>query len=114
MIRKRIVGLVDPVNAVVYSGIDTTDKIMTVFRSYEAADVLDFAPFIDKHTVFLLYSNGAGDDWWPTRLLHDGYRLQLLARQGNHFMYLVEPEAPHSVASRDPAIAAPNVRTSPQ
>ena len=114
VIRKRIVGLVDPVNAVVYSGIDTTDKIMTVFRSYEAADVLDFAPFIDKHTVFLLYSNGAGDDWWPTRLLHDGYRLQLLARQGNHFMYLVEPEAPHSVASRDPAIAAPNVRTSPQ
>jgi Dolichyl-phosphate-mannose-protein mannosyltransferase len=93
VLRKRIVGLVDPVNAVVYSGTDTTDKIMNVFRSYEAVDVLDFAPFIEKHTVFLLYSNGAVEDWWPTRLLHDGYRLQLLARHGNHVMYLVKLEA---------------------
>jgi hypothetical protein len=94
-LRKRIKGLVDPVNAVVYSGADSSDNLMTVYRKYETIDVLDFGPFAAQQKVFLLYSNGTIEDWWPGRLLHEGDRLELLALQGNRAMYLVELEAPH-------------------
>ena len=67
------------------------------------------SPLSSKGIPFsYVYSNGTIEDWWPTRLLHDGYRLQLLARQGNHVMYLVELETPHSVASRNPATSRAN------
>jgi hypothetical protein len=92
-LRRRIMALVDPANAVIYTGADT-DQIPVALRSYEPVVIRNFAPFAAEHPVFLLYSTGSVLDWWPARLAHDGHRLQLLAAHGRDAMYLVELKAP--------------------
>jgi 4-amino-4-deoxy-L-arabinose transferase-like glycosyltransferase len=88
----RFVSIVDAPQAVIYSGNDTGDKELAVIRSYTTLRIYDFAPFVAEHPVFLLYSGngGAGLDWWPPRLLRDGYTLRPVAvRDMYHRVFLV-------------------------
>ena len=77
----RFFLVVDAPQAVVYSGSDSADKEYEAMRSYAPLQIYDFAPFVAEHPVFLLYSGngGAGLDWWPPRLLRDGYTLRPVA-----------------------------------
>ena len=89
-LRKNVFGLVDPVNAVAYSGTDNLDKLAILWRAYEPVAFEDFAKFAGEHSSFLLLSNGSPFDWWPARLVHDGDNLRLLRVQGQYKVYLVE------------------------
>ena len=93
-LRRRIVVLADPANAVIYTGADTADQLAVAWRSYQPEAVPDFASFASENPAFLLYSSGNQFDWWPARLAHDGHQLKLLARRGVNSMYLVELKAP--------------------
>jgi hypothetical protein len=78
---RRFVSVVDVPQSVVYSGTDSGDKELEVMRHYTSLQIYDFAPFVAEHPAFLLYSGGggAGLDWWPPRLLRDGYTLRPVA-----------------------------------
>ena len=47
--------------------------------------------FAAQHPAFLVYSTGNGDpyDWWPARLLRDGYSLNVVGTDGSRKIYLV-------------------------
>lgn len=76
----RFVTVLDPPEAVQYSGSDTTEKDLAVMRNYVPLPIYDFAPFAAQHPEFLLYAGSEDQelDWWPRRLRRDGYTLQPL------------------------------------
>jgi len=76
--RKRFVSVLDPAQAVVYTGNDTADKQLAILRQYANLPIYDFQPFLAEHPAFLVYSGGGGlnGDWWPGRLKNDGFKLQ--------------------------------------
>jgi len=88
-LNRRMVTLVDPPNAVVYAGTDTVDRLVIELKSYVPMQVYDFKPFAAAHPVFLLYSDGTPFDWWPSRLIHDGAQVELVANQGGGTLYRV-------------------------
>jgi len=79
--QQRFVLLVDPEQAVVYTGSDTGDKGLAILRQYTNLPVYDFQPFLAEHPAFLLYSSkgGTGSDWWPRRLKQDGFKLRMVS-----------------------------------
>lgn len=79
--QQRFVLLVDPEQAVVYTGSDTGDKGLSILRQYTNLPIYDFQPFLADHPTFLLYSSkgGNGSDWWPRRLKQDGFNLRMAA-----------------------------------
>jgi len=86
--QKRFVSVLDPAQAVVYTGNDTADKQLAILRQYTTLPIYDFQPFLAEHPQFLVYSSGGGlgGDWWPGRLKKDGFKLQnvsLLPRELN-------------------------------
>jgi mannosyltransferase len=85
---KRLVAVADPEQAITSSGSDSLDKQLLALRCCLTVQVYEFRDFAAGHPSFLLYSGGGELDWWPFRLLHDGYSLQLLAAEGNHRLYL--------------------------
>jgi hypothetical protein len=87
---KRVFALADPPAAVIYYGADTADKIVLALQSYGATGVKDFSSFAPSHPKFLLYCDGSRANWWPARLAHDGYRLQLLSVDSHFAVYLAE------------------------
>jgi hypothetical protein len=88
--RRRFVYVADVPAAIVYAGSGTADKCLLVLRPYLGLQVDDFAAFAGDHPEFLLYSDGRPIwDWWPTRLLHDGYALELVAMDQGSRIYLV-------------------------
>jgi hypothetical protein len=88
--RSRLVSVVDPSAAIAYAGSDTPDIEFAKLRPYLNLQVYDFADFGAKHPEFLVYSDGnARWDWWPKRLLHDGYSLELVAMDQPTRIYLV-------------------------
>jgi hypothetical protein len=91
VLRRRIMGLADPATAMIYTGTGVRDELLAALRLYEPVAVQYWSPFAEGHPVFLLY--GSQSNWWPGRLAHDGYRLQLLAANGGEAMYLVESKA---------------------
>jgi 4-amino-4-deoxy-L-arabinose transferase-like glycosyltransferase len=91
VLRGRIMGLADPAAAMIYTGTGVRDELLVALRSYEPVAVPDWSSFAAGHPVFLLY--GSQSDWWPGRLVHDGYRLQVLVARGGDAMYLVESKA---------------------
>jgi hypothetical protein len=80
---KRLVCLVDVPASLLYAEDDVMDKELIVLRPFASLQISDFADFVSQHRTFLLYSaNGSGGDphdWWATRLLRDGYALQVVA-----------------------------------
>jgi hypothetical protein len=79
--QQRFVLLVDPEQAVVYTGSDTGDKGLSILRDYTNLPIYDFQLFVVQHPAFLLYSSkgGIGSDWWPRRLKQDGFKLRLVS-----------------------------------
>lgn len=86
----RFVGMVDPSGEVAYAGSDTLDRQMLVLPCCLTLQVYEFRAFAPDHPRFLLYSDGADFDWWPRRLVHDGYSLRLLAVNGGDKIYLAD------------------------
>ena len=76
---SRLVFVADAPAAVVYAGSDTADKCLLALRPYLKPPVYEFADFAANHPEFLVYSDGKTWDWWPVRLLHDGYALDVVA-----------------------------------
>jgi hypothetical protein len=88
---QRFVTLVDPKAAMNYADSDFLDKNMLALKAYAPLRLRLEAvqTFTPSHPEFLLYSDGGLWDWWPTRFLHDGYGLELLATRGSCRVYLV-------------------------
>jgi hypothetical protein len=92
--RKRFVSVLDPTEAVVYTGNDTADKQLALLRRYTNLPIYDFQPFLAEHPAFLVYSSGGGlgGDWWPGRLKKDGFKLQNVSvrpREMNDYFHRV-------------------------
>jgi hypothetical protein len=85
----RFVCLVDEQASVAYAGNDSLDKELLLLQLYLPLHLYQFRDFTARHPDFLLYSAGGEWDWWPVRLLHDGYPLRLVAIRENHRVYLV-------------------------
>jgi hypothetical protein len=86
---RRTFFLVDPAAALTYVGSDTADKSILTLPPYMRLQVAPFEVFAATHPQFLVYSDGRGIwDWWPTRLLHDGYRLETVAMSQGTRIYL--------------------------
>ncbi len=85
----RVVELVDPSQELIYSETDNVDKELLILRGYLPLHVYEFNRFVLEYSTFLLYSADAAWDWWPARLVNDGYAVQLIAVQGNRKVYLV-------------------------
>jgi hypothetical protein len=92
--QKRFVSVLDPTQAVVYTGNDTADKQLALLRRYTNLPIYDFQPFLAEHPAFLVYSSGGGlgGDWWPGRLKKDGFKLQNVSvrpRETNDYFHRV-------------------------
>jgi hypothetical protein len=87
---QRFVAVVDGPKSITYTGTDSVDKNLVALRPYLPLDVQNFDDFTAKHAEFLLFSSqGSAWDWWPNRLLDDGYSLRLLTLRDNLRIYLV-------------------------
>jgi hypothetical protein len=87
---SRFVEIVDPAQAVTYTGSDSVDKNQLALASFYPLQVYEFHDFAPDHSRFLLYSSGdAWWDWWPRRLRDDGYTLQIAAAEGREKIYFV-------------------------
>jgi hypothetical protein len=88
--NQRFFAVVDPSQALAYSGTDTVDKQLLVLSRFEPLHVFDFRYFSARHPKFLLYSPGEGRfDWLPALLCREGYLIQILNVEGDHKVYLV-------------------------
>jgi hypothetical protein len=88
---KRFVFLADPSESIADMGDDSIDRGLLALRTCIPLPVYEFDSFADEHTVFLLFSDGDIDfDRWPERLTRKGHPLQILARDGNWNLYLVD------------------------
>jgi hypothetical protein len=88
---KRILALVDPAESIADMGDDSVDKGLLALRTYIPLRVEEFKTFAPEHPVFFLFSDGDIDfDRWPRRLTRKGHPLQILARDGNWNLYLVD------------------------
>jgi len=88
-LRSRMVAVVDPPDAVHYLGTDTLDKNVTALSKLTPLNVYDYPAFVVSNRSFLLFTNGSGFEWVPSRLLHDGDSFQILAWKGNGVLYFV-------------------------
>jgi hypothetical protein len=86
---KRFVSIVDPPQAIVYAGSDSVDLELPVLQCCLPLQVYEFHEFVGQHPRFLLYSGGAEWDWWPARLVNDGYLMQMLVSDKTRKVYLV-------------------------
>jgi 4-amino-4-deoxy-L-arabinose transferase-like glycosyltransferase len=86
---RRAVTLPNPEGAATYAGVDTVDKLVLALRPYAPAGIQDFSSFEATHSAFL-YSSGSRWDWWPAKLAHHGFQLELLSFGGSAAVYLVE------------------------
>ena len=97
--QVRFVCLVDPQQSVVFIRNNSVDTQLVVLRTLAPIRVYDFPDFMLQHRTYLLYSDEGreagggftGPDWWPARLAHDGYELDLLAAAGTRKIYVVSP-----------------------
>ena len=76
--RFTPVALLDPHEAVRYTGSDSADLALAAVRKYYPIQAIDYRDYIAEHPSFLLVSTGGEFDWWTRRLVEDGRRLLLL------------------------------------
>jgi hypothetical protein len=90
--RQRFVSLVDPPEALLYTGNDGDDKNLQTMRDFMPLRVYDFDKFAVDHASFLLYSSNAGlnPDWWGAKLFRSGYSFKMVAQKDYyHRVFLV-------------------------
>lgn len=116
-LNQSMAALVDPPSANSYAGTDTVDKLVTELECCVQLRVYEFEAFAAAHPVFLLYSDGTQFDWWPSRLIHDGAKLELVAKEGSGTIYRVElspAAAPDRAVSGEPAPAPTAGKNAPR
>jgi hypothetical protein len=90
----RIYALTDPRAAVVFSGSDSVDLGLMVMRDFYPLHVESFESFKSAHREFILVAGDGGTwDWWPRRLVRDGYVLELISEIGQMRVYRVNPKS---------------------
>jgi hypothetical protein len=78
-----------------YTGTDSIDLDLMALRRHVDVEVQDLASFTRQHRVFLLLATAGPDNWWPGRLVDEGYALAVVARTASYALYRVEaPTAP--------------------
>jgi hypothetical protein len=91
---RRFVTLVDVPGSVVYSETDTVDKELLILKLYLPLQVYEFSDFVTEHPQFLLYSGDPSRfDWWPKRLVREGYSVRLVVLNDSQKIYLVDAGA---------------------
>jgi len=90
---KRIVGLIDEPQAIVYAGSDSVDKSLSIVAAfYPALQVSSFESFRRAHPEFLLYAGGTNRwDWWSRCLMDEGFPLKLVASKGADRIFRIAP-----------------------
>lgn len=90
---RRLTFVADGPAAITYAGSDSADKCLLALKPYLIFQIFEFADFARSHQKFLLYSNGRPKwDWWPTRLLHDGYKIELVVMDQERRIYFVRKD----------------------
>jgi hypothetical protein len=89
-LSNRLAMLVDTQSTLTYVNSDDVDVELSILRTITPLRVFDFSEFTKEHRRFLLDAGGTRFDWWPARLVHDGYAVQLLTAEGGHRIYLVD------------------------
>jgi hypothetical protein len=91
---RRFVGLVDVPGSIAYAESDSVDKNLLILRTCLPLQVYEFSDFVMEHPQFLLYSGETGRfDWWPRRLVREGYSVRLVALNEGQKIYLVDASA---------------------
>jgi hypothetical protein len=90
----RLYWIADADASLRYTGADTDDRTLPLLARYFPLQVDELTHFVAEHPSYLLYSNApdavtTSTDWWPQRLLHDGYEVTTLAAEGGSFVFLV-------------------------
>jgi hypothetical protein len=77
----RLCFVADPHAAVTYSASksDTSDLSLLALRQYFPLQVEDYAAFLSRHAEFLLVVGTSPIEWWPARLVHEGYAVKLVS-----------------------------------
>jgi hypothetical protein len=92
--NRRMVYVADPASALAYLGSGNGDQCMLALRPYLAVHVEQFANFVGIHREFLIYVDGSDIwGWVQTRMLHDGYALDVVAIDHERRVYLVHPKS---------------------
>jgi hypothetical protein len=90
-----LVAIADVEGARRYTGTDSIDLDLMALRRHVDVQVEDFPSFSRQHRTFLLMAASGPDNWWPGRLVHDGYVLTVIAGTTSCTLYRVEaPRAP--------------------
>jgi hypothetical protein len=90
----RMVYVADPPTALEYLGSGNGDRCLLSLRPYLTVHVDEFANFIAIHREFLIYVDGSDIwGWIQTRMLHDGYALDVVAMDNDKRVYLVHRKA---------------------
>ncbi len=88
---RRSFAIVDAKTSVSYVGSDTLDNVLLALQTCAPLHVFQFDVFASQNWRFLLYSSGGEiTDWWPSRLVHDKYFLQVVAADGQRRVYPVD------------------------
>ena len=104
-LAARLISVVDANAALRYSKTDPDDRFLPVLATCFPLRVREFRNFHSSYPSFLLYASdlNAGDEslgWWPDRLVHDGYGLQVLASEQGHLIFLVTPPGAAALARK--------------
>ena len=90
-----LMAIADVEGARRYTGTDSIDLDLLALRRHFDVQVVDFPSFSRRHRTFLLMAASGPDNWWPSRLVDDGYVLTVIARTAGCVLYRVEaPGAP--------------------
>jgi hypothetical protein len=94
-LQKRVFYIADAEASVRYLGHDTIDRGLIALKQwFPLVNVVSYEAFVHGHEEFYLYHFSWDEDWkwnWlTTKLLEDHKRLELKARDGSEFMFLVK------------------------
>ncbi len=103
-VTSRLVALLEPQAARERTGTDSIELDIQVLLRYLPILVQTYEEFEVAHGRFLLYATPGHGEWWPSRLLRDGFTLRTLAADGSRVLYEVsrKPDARAFLGLRSP------------
>jgi hypothetical protein len=96
-LQNHLHGLADPVAAVKYAGSDSVDRNLQILGRYTSLRIRDFAAFRSEHRRFVVLSSGGRFDYWPARLVDEGYTLTLLSDRAGARLFYAAATSPGNV-----------------
>ena len=99
MVAERLYWIADAAASLEYAGSDTDDRTLPLLARYFPLKVDHLDHFVAQHPQYLLYSSQVDDDlasadWWPQRLLRDGFQVTAVAADNAALVFLVSAPAP--------------------